>query len=78
VLIDREQAAEFAVTAAGAGENVLAILGEAREALVTAIHGGHWLVALAALAGLLMVHRLPALSIHGGAARRIGEVGENT
>lgn len=64
VLIDRSQAAEFAATAAGAGENVLAILDQAREALVTAIHGGHWLVAFVVLAALLMVRRLPALSIH--------------
>jgi EmrB/QacA subfamily drug resistance transporter len=72
VLIDRSQAAEFAATAAGAGEDVLAIMEEAREALISAIHGGHWLVVIAAVAGLLMVRRLPALSIHDGPARRLG------
>jgi EmrB/QacA subfamily drug resistance transporter len=71
VLIDRSQAAEFAASAAGAGEDVLAILEEAREALISAIHGGHWLVVIAAVAGLVMVRRLPALSMHDGPARHL-------
>lgn len=63
VLVDDTLAAEFGGAAGSAGT---ALLAGARDSLIGAIHGGHWLIFFVALFALLVVRRLPPMSLQHG------------
>lgn len=63
VLIDEKTATEFVGAAGHAGAGLLA---GARDGLIAAVHGGHWLIFFVALFALLMVRRLPPMSLQRG------------
>ncbi|MDR2877604.1 MAG: MFS transporter [Chromatiales bacterium] len=60
ILVDEATSTEFI---ANAGQTGSAMLASARDALISAVHGGHWLIFFVALCALLVVRRLPPMSL---------------
>ena len=64
ILVNAEMASRFEAVAAGAGQDAAALIGQAREQLVDAVHLTHGLVLVLLVLGVALVRRVPRVDLH--------------
>jgi EmrB/QacA subfamily drug resistance transporter len=65
ILVNPARASEFFKMAALAGHDAVRFLDGARNSLVDAIHASQWFIAAFMVLAFWLVHRIPAINIHG-------------